>query len=473
MSFKVVSNDAIPVERLVNLKRDFNSSQVNRLIQNSLCTNSLERVTEDREYMQSRDSEFSHTLDPELVVSNQGLSGRCWMFAVLNVMRHEMVRKFNLHHDFELSESYLCFYEKLEKCNFFLSKVSKMDQLDLADRYTIQLLSCGSADGGLWVTCANLIKKYGIIPQSCYRESIHSFSTDTMNNVLDGKLREFALKLIQEKNHSKRPEMKDAMMTEIYEILCKMLGTPPNPNEKFQWAFTLYMDLTDQIERETKRRKTGDYENLQIKNTFEITPLEFYEQFVVNSFDSYCHFGNDPRNPYYQYYEGYDDDVVVGGNKNGFFNVPIELLSEMSANSIIDNTPVEFDCDVIKYLNPVEELMDNKCYNYSLVFGENFDSLTKEQGLLCAQSNANHAMVFVGVDMTKEGEPIKWKVENSWGRHEAIEKSTGYYTMSHDWFNRYVYNIVVQDKYVPKDLMKQYKKAIKKPVVLPLFDIMA
>lgn len=472
MSAKVENSDAIPVEKLVKLKRDFNSSQVNKLIQNSLCSNSLERVTEDREYMQSRDNEFSHTLEPELVVSNQGLSGRCWMFAVLNVMRHELVRKFKLNHDFELSESYLCFYEKLEKCNFFLSKVSKMDKLDFSDRCTVQLLASGSSDGGLWITCANLIKKYGIIPQSCYRESIHSYSTESMNNILDGKLREFALRLVNEKDFSKRVDLKDTMMTEIYEILCKMLGTPPNPNEKFQWAFTLYLDLTDQIEREAKRRKTGDYENLQIKNTLEITPLEFYEKFVVNNFDSYCHFGNDPRNPYYQYYEG-SDDVVIGGQKNGFYNVPIELMSQMSAKSIVDNTPVEFDCDVIKYLNPAEELMDNKCYNYGLVFGENFDSLTKEQGLLCAQSNANHAMVFVGVDMTKDGKPIKWKVENSWGRHDQIEKSTGYYTMSHDWYNRYVYNIVVQDKYVPKALLRQYKKAVKTPVILPPFDIMA
>lgn len=470
MNLTVSDIDAIQADKLNDLKNKFDSNQTNKLIQNSLCSNSLERVTEDRQYMQSRDNEFSHTLDPELIVSNQGLSGRCWMFAVLNVMRHEMVRKYNLPHNFELSESYLCFYEKLEKCNFFLSKICKMNQLDLADRYTMQLLSCGSQDGGLWITCANLIKKYGIIPQTCYRESIHSFSTETMNNILDSKLKEFALKLVNEKTKSKRIEMKKLMMEEIYEILCKMLGTPPTPYDEFTWSFITNMDLTDQIERETKRRKTGEFENLQIKNTYDITPLDFYKNFVVNSFDSYCHFGNDPRNPYYQYYESYDDDVVIGGQKNGFFNVPVELLSNIATSSIVDNTPVEFDCDVLKYLNPDEELMDNKCYNYGLVFGDNFDNLTKEQSLLCANSNANHAMVFVGVDLDETTEtPIKWKVENSWGRESS---STGYYTMSHEWFNKYVYNIVVQDKYVPANLLKQYKKALKKPKVLPLFDIM-
>lgn len=472
MSFKVQSNDAIPVKRLVNLKRDFNSSQVNKLIQNSLCSNSLQMITEDREYMQSRDNEFSHTLEPELVVSNQGLSGRCWMFAVLNVMRHELVRKFNLNHDFELSESYLCFYEKLEKCNFFLSKVSKMDTLDENDRYTRQILLSGSADGGLWITCANLIKKYGIIPQSCYRESIHSYSTESMNNVLDGKLKEYALQLTSEKNHKKRAGMKQRMMAEIYNILCKMLGTPPNPSEKFQWSFTLYQDLTEQMAREKKRKKTGNYENLQLKTTFELTPLEFYDQFVVNKLDNYLKFGNDPRNPYFQYYESNDDDVIVEGEKNGFFNVPMEIMSQLVCASIMDNTPVEFDCDVGKYLNPAEELMDNKCYNYSLVFGDNFDNMTKEQGLRSLASCANHAMVLVGVDMNRDGNVQKLKIENSWGRTGG-ENSTGYYTMSKNWFDRYVYNVVIQDKYVPDELMKQYQTAVQNCVTLPPYDIMS
>jgi bleomycin hydrolase len=468
----VPNNDSVKVSRLVNLKRAFNSNQTNKLIQNSLCSNSLQMITEDREYMQSRDNEFSHTLEPELVVSNQGLSGRCWLFAVLNVMRHELVRKFNLTHDFELSESYLCFYEKLEKCNFFLTKISKMNTLDENDRYTRSILMSGCVDGGLWITCANLIKKYGIIPKSCYRESINSYATDDMNEILNGKLKEFALQLTSEKNHKKRAGMKQNMMAEIYNILCKMLGTPPNPSEKFQWSFTLYQDLTGQIEREKKRKKSGNYENLQLKTTFELTPLEFYDQFIVNKLDDYLKFGNDPRNPYFQYYEGVDDDVIVEGSRNGFFNVPMEIMSQLASASIMDNTPVEFDCDVGKYLNPAEELMDNKCYNYSLVFGDNFDKMTKEQGLKCMDSYANHAMVIVGVDVDNEGNTLKWKIENSWGRHEGAN-STGYYTMSNSWFDRYVYNVVIQDKYVSEELMAQYQTALQNPVTLPAYDIMS
>ena len=161
--------NSLNIEKLNTLKNEFNKNKINKLIQNSLCTNSLHRVSEKREYMQSRDNEFSHTLDPVLEISNQGLSGRCWLFAVLNVMRHELIRKYELNREFELSESYVCFYEKLEKCNYFLTQILDYDSLDLTNEKLRLLLACGCQDGGFWISCVNLIEKYGIIPQSCYR----------------------------------------------------------------------------------------------------------------------------------------------------------------------------------------------------------------------------------------------------------------------------------------------------------------
>lgn len=462
--------DSVKVETIVKLKNKFNKNKINKLIQNSLCSNSLNHVSEVREYMQSRDNEFSHTLDPELEISNQGLSGRCWLFAVLNVMRHELVRKFNLTHEFELSESYLCFYEKIEKCNYFLTEFMEKNSIDFSDSHTRALLYGGCDDGGMWATCANLIKKYGIIPKTCYRESVNSYSTETMNNIINYKLREFALELTSEKNKKKCIEMKNRMMGQIYDILCKMLGTPPNPTEKFTWSFSMYINLSNQLEREQKRKRLGGkYENVQMKNTYEITPLEFYNQFVINNLDNYVKFGNDLRNEYNKYYQSYNRDVIIEGERSGYYNININLLSDICINSIIDNTPVEFDCDVIKYLNPDEELMDNKCYDYNLVFGENFDKLTKEQMMKCLDSYPNHAMVLIGVDLDINRNPIKWKVENSWGRDD---NTTGYYTMSHEWFKKFVYNVVIQRKYVDNELLKCYDKALQTPITLPEFDIM-
>ena len=462
------------VSKLNRLKKKFYKDDTNRIIQNSLCSNHLYRISEVREYMQSRDCDFSHILDPELVVSNQGLSGRCWMFAFLNVIRHELVRKYQLPHDFELSESYLCFYEKIEKCNFFLSKFLESDEIDSHDLKTQGLLLQGCEDGGHWITCANLIKKYGIIPKTCFRESINSYSTETMNSILNYKLREFSIQLVAEKIQSKKASMKDKMMEQIYDMLCKLLGTPMNPNESFKWSYTLRLDLNDQLEREKKRHKSdGQFENLKIKKTLDITPLKFYNDFIVNDISDYLRIGNDPRNKYNKYYESFEENIVIGGERNGFYNLDIKEIAKLCIQSITDNTPVEFDCDVSQYINPFEELLDTKCYNYDLLFNTSFNNLTKKQMMECMESYPNHAMVLTGVDLDSKGNPIKWKVENSWGRiHGEEDASSGYYTISHEWFEKFVYNVVVYKKYATWRLNKNYNESIASPITLPENDIM-
>jgi bleomycin hydrolase len=469
------NTQSIKPDYLNKLKRKFYEDKTNIIIQNSLCANQLEQVSEVREYMQSRDSNFSHTLDPELVVSNQGLSGRCWMFAVLNVMRHELVRKYRLPHDFELSESYLCFYEKLEKCNYFLTRFLTITKEQMNDRSVIQLLHSGSEDGGQWITCANLIKKYGIIPKSCYKESANSFRTSDMNTLLNYKLRECAMEMINETEKSKRFILKENMLKNIYNLLIKLLGTPPGPNDKFKWSYVLQLELIDDLEREQKRRRLdGKYENFINKHSDEISPLEFYEKYIVNKLDSYMKFSNDPRNVYNKFYKSFDYDIVVEGERNGYFNIEIDKIAKLCINSLTDNTPVEFDCDVGHYMNQTEQLLDPQCYNYEILFNTTFFELNKKNMMICRESMPNHAMVLVGVDLDKHGNPLKWKVENSWGRDlfAQLEGGNDYYTMSHEWFKKYVYNAVVQSKYVDEEITKQYVESCKHKEQLPEFDIM-
>ena len=204
-----------------------------------------------------------------------------------------------------------------------------------------------------------------------------------------------------------------------------------------------------------------------------MTPIMFYKKFIIDDINEYLRLGNDPRNEYNIFYESFEDNLVVGGDKNGFFNTDMKEIVSICINSITDNTPVEFDCDVGQYLNPIEELLDTKCYNYNLVFNTNFDEMTKKEMMECFESYANHAMVLVGVDLDKNGKPIKWKVENSWGRTYSDEQSSGYYTMSHEWFVKFVYNVVVNKKYASWRLNKKYNQSIQDPITLPENDIMA
>ena len=194
-------SNSVDLAQLKTLKMEFLKNADNKLIQNALCANSLHDVCVNREFMQSRNDHFSHVLDPILEVSNQGLSGRCWGFAVYNVMRHEIIRKLQLPLDFEFSESYLSFYEKIEKCNNILTYFLDKDIIN-ADDLNIRCKLMGVEDGGHWVTCVNLIKKYGIIPKICFKESTHSYCTDELNNILGYKIKEFSLRLTQEENNT-------------------------------------------------------------------------------------------------------------------------------------------------------------------------------------------------------------------------------------------------------------------------------
>lgn len=471
---EVIKNDMFMVGSLKKLKEDFNENPTNKLIQNSLCGNYLHSIAEVREYMQSRDRHFSHTLEPKLVVTNQGMSGRCWMFAVLNVLRHELIRDLNLPHNFEFSESYLAFYEKIEKCNHFLTKFITKDKIDSHDLKVRDALCVALDEGGLWVSCANLIKKYGLVPKTCYLESINSFCTDVIDDILSLKLREFALVLVNTK-HSEREEFKSKMMIEVYQILSKMLGTPPCPDEEFTWSFLPNRDLVELIENEQSRIESGKYETLKIKQVLTITPIDFYKKFISHSLDDYLNIINDPRNEYYKYYQSSESDIVVGFPVNGFYNMPIDKMAELCILSILDNTPVQFSCDVHHYFHPRDRLFDTKCFDYDLLFGKNFDKLTKEELLNVYGSYANHAMVFVGVDLDESGKPLKWKVENSWGRSnddDIDENDDGYYVMSHEWFKKYVYDVVIHKKYSSRQLYVDYKKQKKSPITLPENDIM-
>ncbi|RKZ08235.1 aminopeptidase, partial [bacterium] len=77
----------------------------------------------------------------------------------------------------------------------------------------------------------------------------------------------------------------------------------------------------------------------------------------------------------------------------------------------------------------------------------------------------NHAMVFIGVD-TLGGKPLKWLVENSWGTDRG---NKGYWTMYDNWFDEYVFAVIINKAYLPDDVTALFKT---KPITLPAWDPM-
>ena len=124
--------------------------------------------------------------------------------------------------------------------------------------------------------------------------------------------------------------------------------------------------------------------------------------------------------------------------------------------------------DVCKFLDRKRGYCDVNNYDYGSLFGTTF-GMNKAQRIMTFDSGSTHAMTLTAVDIDKEGNPVKWKVENSWG---ADWGQKGCLIMTNEWFNEFMFRLVVDNKYVPENIMKMYNQ---KPIMLtpedPLFGM--
>ena len=439
-------DSSISQNLLDQLEKRFDENPGNRMAMNAavscgICASSRNYVTE-REIPH----EFSISLE-QGAVTNQKRSGRCWMFAALNCMRFQVIKKQNLE-DFELSQSYPLFYDKLEKANYFLESI--LDTLDepTDGRLIAHLLAAPLNDGGQWDMLCSIVEKYGLVPKTAMPESVSSSATQEMVSYMTEKLREYACVLRKGYKAGKSMEQlkkeKEAMMETVYRMLCISLGKPPK-------TFTFeYRDKDGNFHRE---------ENL--------TPKAFYEKYVGLRLDDYVSVINAPTEdkPFYRSYTVQYLGNVKEGRPVKYVNLPIEEMKQAAIAQLKDGEPVWFGCDVGKRSFRDGGLMDTGIYDVETLFDTDFP-MTKAERLEYGQSLMTHAMVFQGVNLDENGRPDRWRVENSWGE-EAGKK--GYFVMSDRWFDEYNYQVVVNKKYLSSKALEAYEK---EPVRLNPWDPM-
>lgn len=419
-----------------------------RLAQNAAVRNDIIDLAMDWEYFRKIDHTFSDIISGEMRVTDQKSSGRCWGFAGLNLFRIYLGRKHNLK-EFEFSQSYFMFWDKLEKTNYFLENMIKTTNKPSNSRLIMHLLDNPIQDGGQWDMWVNLIKKYGVLPKSEMPESYQSSKSLRMNRMITRKLREFA-KVIREAkqnlvSNTDLRVMKANMLKTVYRMLTIHLGTPP---ESFAWQIR------------NKKNEFHRFENL--------TPIQFFNEHVKLNLDEYICLINCPM-PDKAYNEIYTVEYlgnVIEGQSIRYLNVETSVMKKAGVKSIQNNDPVWFGCDVSKYFHRTLGIMDMELFNYELFYGTNFD-LDKAGRLEYGDSQMTHAMLITGVDLDSKNRPIKWRVENSWGNKNGDK---GYHIISDSWFDEYNYEIVVHKSYLPDDLAKIYET--KKPVKLPPWDPM-
>ena len=429
----------ISAEMLAKISDRYEGNAADKALRNALATTPINTLALNAENAAMIDTHFSDRVRTK-GITDQKSSGRCWLFTGLNVLRAKMIDKYELP-GMEFSQNYLFFYDQLEKANLFLQGVIDTKDLPFEDRKVDWLFSNPLSDGGQFTGVSNLITKYGLVPAEAMPETYQSDNTSQMANLLKLKLREYGLEL-REAPKSKVQDMKIRQLSEIYRMLALCLGEPVH---EFEW--------------------TRCDKNNNIVSRKKYTPKSFYDEFIGEDLENnYVMIMNDPCREYGKVYEIDYDRHVYDGHNWLYINLPIERIKEMAIASIKDNTAMYFSCDVGKFANSKKGVLDINNFDYESLMGVTF-GMDKKERVQTHASGSSHAMTLIAVDIV-EGKPVKWMVENSWGPASGYQ---GNYIMTDEWFNEYMFRLVVEKKYVPADVLKMLDQ---KPVQLPAWDPM-
>lgn len=430
---------------LNQIKQSYEETSADKALRNAIGNNDIRKLALNQENLTGMDTHFSVKVNSK-GITDQKSSGRCWLFTGLNVMRAKAIGKYGFQ-SFEFSEIYPFFWDQLEKANLFLQGIIDTRDKPLNDKTVEWLFQHPLSDGGTFTGVADIVGKYGLVPKEAMPETNSSDNTSRMANLISLKLKEYGLQLRDLASNGAKPaaldKEKTAMLGTIYRMLVLNLGVPPT---EFDYVRKDAQDNPAETEHHT--------------------PMSFLKKYGdENLLTNYVMVMNDPSREYYKCYEIDYDRHRYDGKNWTYVNLPVEDIKEMAIASLKDSTMMYFSCDVGKFLNSERGLLDVKNYDYESLMGTTFN-MDKKQRIQTFSSGSSHAMTLMAVDLNKDGKPVKWMVENSWGPASGYQ---GHLIMTDEWFDEYMFRLVLETKYVPAKVMDIFKQ---KPIRLPAWDPM-
>ena len=384
-----------------------------------------------------KDVQFTFSIDiPTMKATNQKASGRCWIFAALNVLREQAAKNCNME-QFELSQNYMAFWDKFEKANFFLESIISLADRPSDDRLLSFIEDTGIADGGQWDMFVNLVRKYGVIPKAAMEETFQSSNTRQMNRLVNIKLRQTAARIraaaegapASAETEQKLRAIKAEALDELYRMFCMCFGEPP---------------------------KTFDFEYRDKDKNYHIdrglTAKAFYDKYVgLDLENDFISLVNSPTKdkPFYRTFAIDYLGNVADGRPVHYCNIPMDELKSLIIAQLKDGEIVWFGSDVGHSGERDLGIWSRGCFDFEGTFGMSFD-MTKEERLDNRESAMSHAMCVTGVSLDESGAPVKWKIENSWSEEHG-EK--GYYIMDDEWFDNFVYQAVIRRKHLGEKIL--------------------
>lgn len=438
----------ISASMLQQIEKSQGSTATNKALFNAVASNRIDNLAKNFSNRNTFDTHFSVETTKQSI-HDQKSSGRCWMFSSFNVFRADFARHHADSLSVEFSHDYLFFYDQLEKANLMLQGVIDNAKKPMDDVRVQFFFKNPLNDGGTFCGAADLAPKYGLVPKSVQPETFSAENTSKISSLISSKLREYGLELRKMVTDGKKAQAIEARKTEmlstVYRMLAMALGEPV---KEFTYQF---------------RNRCGE----PVGEPRRYTPLEFYNETVGHKLaGTFIMVMNDPRRPYHKTYEVEYDRHVYDGTNWKYLNLPMEDIAKLAIASLKDGKKMYSSYDVGKQFDRELGYLDTENFDYASLFSTTFP-MNKADRIATFDSGSTHAMTLVAVDLDKDGNPLKWKVENSWGPNNGAQ---GCLIMSNRWFNEYMFRLVVDKKYVPENLQKEFEQ---KPVMVmpedPLF----
>lgn len=441
---------ALTAEFLAALRDGYRMNATDRACHNAVTNNDTKSLALNRGAIHGEDGHFSHRIRSK-GITNQKKSGRCWMFAGLNVLRPQVIRAHRME-DFEFSTAYLQFWDKMEKANLYLESVIELRDADFLDRDWEMVNKWVLEDGGWWNYLVGLVGKYGIMPLSAMPETHASTHTETLNEILGRLLRSRAVRILDSYADGlgldELRARKNDVLAEVYRLLVIHFGEPPS---EFEWRYPVKKseDSKDQDEADSQGA-----EDLRLTPSTRHTPQSFYRHYVGRPLSEFVCLYNDPHNELNRHYTFDRARNIIGNECMNFINIDTSAMKEIAKASILANEPLWFAVNMGFDQSQELGLMKNRLFDYETLFGIDL-GISKANRTRFHSGASGHAMALMGVDLATDGRPRKWLVENSWGDEKGDK---GLWTLHDDWFDEHVYTIIVHRRHVAESILSHFNE---------------
>lgn len=420
--------------------KSFNNDPNHKLLRNIVNNSYLHNIDTDNERVNKLLYDFNESLGDDVETTNQFHSGRCWIFAALNVLRRSLIKRHKLSTNFELSQSFVFFFDKLEKCNMALEIIFKKSSKKYTESLKFKsLIPDILGDGGTWNMFVAVVQKYGIVPKYTFPDGKQSKYSRSMNYLLLQLILKSAYEITsKEMDINEFYALKEKTLRDCYKVIDICIGQPP---ETFSW------------------------------NDKQYTAMTFYTKIVcpaidINSYVSIC---NVPTEKYNQLLGSeYVFNVIPKDTRNKnihqnpsncYYNVEPEIFKDAIHKCITKHySAAWFACDYDHFIMRKKGVLDKDSSIINDLFSIDF-SLGKTNSIVANIIKPNHAMTLVGCHEERNPPHIsRWQVENSHGKKG---KYKGYMIMSDEWFDKYVGVAVVPKSCLPRHIRKLESSPIR------------